>query len=88
MAQTQMTQDPRVVLVKGTEGRFRVESRTRPGLEHSVNVPEGTCSCEAGRHGVECWHLDFCRAVWYWRRYDQRAHLWAERAARVAARAS
>ncbi len=85
MAHTQTTDDPRVTLLDGTDGAFRVESRTRPGLEHTVSVPDGTCTCEAGQHGVACWHLDFCRAVYYWHRYDRRAQLWTERAAQLAA---
>lgn len=84
MAETESMADPRVTRVDGIDGSFHVESRTRPGLEHTVNVPEETCTCEAGQHGVACWHLDFCRAVYYWHRYDQRAQLWAERAARLA----
>jgi hypothetical protein len=85
MTRARTTDDPRVTCLEGTDGGFRVRSHTRPGLEHTVQVPEGTCNCEAGRHGVDCWHLDFCRAVYYWHRYERRAQLWARRAARLAA---
>ncbi len=85
MAQTETTDDPRLTLIDGVEGGYLIESRTRPGLEHTVTVPAGTCTCEAGQHGVECWHLDFCRAVYYWHRYERRTQLWAARAARLAA---
>ncbi len=85
MTEARTTDDPRLTLLDGTDGGFRVGSRTRAGLEHTVHVREGTCTCEAGRKGVECWHLDFCRAVYYWHRYERRAQLWAARAARLAA---
>ncbi len=80
---TETTDDPRVTCLDGTDDGFRVGSRTRAGLEHTVHAREGTCSCEAGQNGVECWHLDFCRAVYFWNRYERRAQLWAERAARL-----
>lgn len=85
MAQASTTPDPHITALDETDGSFQVESRTRPGLSHTVNVPARTCTCEAGQHGIECWHLDFCRAVFYWHRYDRRAQLWEARAARVAA---
>jgi len=85
MTEARTTDDPRLTLLDGTDGGFRVGSRTRRGLEHTVHVREGTCTCEAGQRAVECWHLDFCRAVYYWHRYERRAHLWAERAARLTA---
>jgi len=85
MTGARTTDDPRITCLEGTDGGFLVGSHTRPGLEHTVHVPEGTCSCEAGQHGIECWHLDVCRAVYYWRRYDRRAQLWAQRTARHAA---
>ncbi len=87
MIQDRITPDPHVTCLDGTDGGFLIASRTRVGLTHTVHVPDGACSCEAGQRGVECWHLDFCRAVYYWHRYERRQHLWTERAARVAARA-
>lgn len=86
MTHEQTTNDPHVTLLDGADDGFSVASRTRPALTHTVHVLEGTCSCEAGQRGIDCWHLDFCRAVYYWRRYDQRQQLWAARAARLAAR--
>ncbi len=85
MTRERASDDPRITCLEGTDGGFLVESHTRPGLEHTVHVPEGTCSCEAGQYGAQCWHLDLCRAVYYWRRYARRARLWARRAARRAA---
>jgi len=35
-----------------------VSSRTRPWLVHVVDLEKGTCSCEAGQHGIHCWHLE------------------------------
>lgn len=85
MAHTETTDDPRLTLIDGVEGGYLIRSRTRPGLEHTVTVPAGTCTCEAGQHAIECWHLDFSRAVYYWHRYERRTQLWAARAARLAA---
>ncbi len=85
MAHDSKTDDPRVTTMDETEGGFWVQSRTRNSLSHAVNVPNATCTCEAGQHGIECWHLDFCRAVYYWHRYDKRAALWRARAQQVDA---
>lgn len=52
---------------------YTVESRTRPGVRHTVDVAAGTCTCEAGAHGLACWHLDYVRAIHYWQRYEARA---------------
>ena len=38
-------------------GTFEISSRTRPGLVHKVDVVHLECSCEAGQHGIRCWHL-------------------------------
>jgi len=79
-----------VVQARGdeTSGLFTVESSTRRGLMHDVSVLEEDstkrCTCEAGRHGVDCWHLDYCRAVYYITRYANKAAHWPERQARVA----
>ena len=39
-------------------GTYRVASRTRAQLAHTVSVVEGTywCTCEAGLAGRPCWH--------------------------------
>lgn len=37
--------------------RFLVESTSRPGLGHQVDVLHLRCSCEAGQHGMRCRHL-------------------------------
>jgi hypothetical protein len=36
---------------------FEIASGTRPGLVHTQDVLHLTCSCEAGRQGLRCWHL-------------------------------
>ncbi len=33
-----------------------VPSGTRANVVHFVS-PQGTCSCEAGQHGRDCWHI-------------------------------
>ncbi len=36
---------------------FEVDSRTRPGHTHKIDVLRLTCSCEAGKEGMRCWAL-------------------------------
>lgn len=65
--------------LEGVEGGYRVASRSRAGLEHTVHVLEGTCSCEAGQRGLNCWHLDLSRALYYWERYRHSQQRWSRR---------
>jgi len=81
-----ITADPRIRAVDEEGGVYEVSSRTRAALAHTVNVLTGVCTCEAGRNSVECWHLDYARALHYWHRYDARAQKWAARAAAVEER--
>jgi hypothetical protein len=37
--------------------RYLVESTSRPGLGHQVDVLRLKCGCEAGRYGQRCRHL-------------------------------
>lgn len=46
---------------------YQVESATRPGLFHMTNTATGSCTCEAGRHHVPCWHLFVARQLDAWR---------------------
>ena len=88
-------QDPDIRQLSGTEtsrdAAYTVESATRAGLTHTVTVTEDgpddrwTCMCEAGRHGVPCWHRDYVRAVHYWYRYERRHQTRRQRAMQVAA---
>src|SRR5690242_7885670 len=84
MTQETERDTPHVHRIDGTI--YDISSRTRQGLTHRVDIASGQCSCEAGQHHVDCWHIDFVRAVYYWTRYEQRAQRWPERAAHVEAR--
>jgi hypothetical protein len=37
--------------------RYLVESSSRPGLGHQVDVLRLKCGCEAGKYGRRCRHL-------------------------------
>src|SRR5438552_19090729 len=67
------TRKPRVRHLGGA--RYLVESKTRPGIGHQVDVLHLRCSCEAGKRRRRCWHLAFCIALDDWRR---RQHAQAE----------
>ncbi len=36
---------------------FEIDSRTRPGHTHKIDVLRLECSCEAGQKGMRCWAL-------------------------------
>jgi hypothetical protein len=50
---------------------YHVESKTRPGLFHVVDVHRLTCNCEAGRYQRGCWHLRLALAWHDWRKRQQ-----------------
>ena len=52
---------------------YHVESKTRPGLFHVVDVHRLTCNCEAGRYKRGCWHLRISLAYHDWRKRQQAA---------------
>ena len=52
---------------------YHVESKTRPGLFHVVDVHRLTCNCEAGRYQRGCWHLRLALAWHDWRKRQQAA---------------
>jgi hypothetical protein len=50
---------------------YHIESKTRPGLFHVVDVHRLSCNCEAGRYERGCWHLRLA-LVWHdWRARQQ-----------------
>ena len=51
--------------------RYLVESSSRPGLGHQVDVLRLRCGCEAGRHGRRCRHLVLAIQYDDWRRRQQ-----------------
>ena len=53
--------------------RYLVESTTRPGLGHQVDVLRLKCGCEAGRYGRRCKHLIWALGYDEWRRRAQAA---------------
>ena len=48
--------------------RYLVESFTRPGLGHQVDVLRLRCGCEAGKYGRRCRHLVLAIQYDDWRR--------------------
>ena len=42
----------------GEKALIRVESRSRPGLFHWIDVDRDFCSCEAASFGNYCHHLE------------------------------
>ena len=51
--------------------RYLVESTTRPGLGHQVDVLRLRCGCEAGKYNRRCRHLILALAYDEWRRRQQ-----------------
>lgn len=49
---------------------WKVESRSRPGHFHTVNLTSGECSCEGYQYGHRCFHV----------RVAERFLPWAEKA--------
>jgi hypothetical protein len=49
-------------------GRYLVESTSRPGIGHQVDVLRLRCGCEAGRHGRRCRHVVLAIQYDEWRR--------------------
>lgn len=47
---------------------YLVESNSRPGVGHKVDVLRLKCGCEAGRHGRRCHHLVWAIQMDAWRR--------------------
>jgi hypothetical protein len=52
-------------------GRYLVESTTRPGLGHQVDVLRLKCGCEAGKYGRRCRHLVLAIQYDDWRKRQQ-----------------
>ena len=48
--------------------RYLVESFSRPGIGHQVDVLRLKCGCEAGKYGRRCRHLVLALAYDEWRR--------------------
>ena len=67
--------------------RYLVESTTRPGLGHQVDVLRLRCGCEAGQYGRRCKHLIWALGYDEWRR-RQMAQAAAERVTRPAGMAA
>ena len=51
--------------------RYLVESTTRPGLGHQVDVLRLKCGCEAGKFGRRCRHLVLAIQYDDWRKRQQ-----------------
>jgi hypothetical protein len=46
---------------------YHIESKTRPGTFHVVDVHRLSCNCEAGTYQRGCWHLRLGLAYHDWR---------------------
>jgi hypothetical protein len=53
--------------------RYLVESTTRPGLGHQVDVLRLKCGCEAGQYGRRCRHLVLAIQYDDWRKRQRAA---------------
>ena len=74
MAQTPSTPTRKPTIKRGSKSyTYHVESKTRPGLFHVVDVHRLTCNCEAGRYQRGCWHLRLALAWHDWRKRQQAA---------------
>ncbi len=60
---------PRIKHLQGS--LYLVESTSRPGLGHKVDVLHLRCGCEAGRHGRRCHHLVWAIQMDGWYRGHQ-----------------
>ena len=69
-AATTISAKPRVRVVG--PARYLVESTSRPGLGHQVDVLRLKCGCEAGKYGRRCCHLVLAIQYDDWRK-GQRA---------------
>ena len=74
---TSTTKKPRIRVLG--PARYLVESMSRPGLGHQVDVLRLRCGYEAGKHGRRCRHLVLAIQYGDWRKRQQ-----AEAAARDA----
>jgi hypothetical protein len=63
---TTTTAKPRIRVLGPS--RYLVESTTRPGLGHQVDVLRLKCGCEAGKYGRRCRHLVLAIQYDDWRR--------------------
>jgi hypothetical protein len=66
---TTTTTKPRIRLLSAH--RYLVESTSRPGLGHQVDVLRLKCGCEAGKYGRRCRHLVLAIQYDDWRRPQQ-----------------
>jgi hypothetical protein len=75
-AQTPTTQTTRKPSIKrGSKPYlYHVESKTRAGLFHVVDVHRLSCNCEAGRYQRGCWHLRILLAYHDWRKRQEARH--------------
>src|ERR671935_2252589 len=66
---TTTTRKPRIRVLG--PARYLVESATRPGLGHQVDVLRLKCGCEAGKFGRRCRHLVLAIQYDDWRKRQQ-----------------
>jgi hypothetical protein len=66
---TSTTAKPRIRIL--CPARYLIESFTRPGLGHQVDVLRLKCGCEAGKFGRRCRHLVLAMQYDDWRKKQQ-----------------
>jgi hypothetical protein len=66
---TTTTAKPRIRVL--SPNRYLVESTTRPGIGHQVDVLRLKCGCEAGKFGRRCRHLILALGYDEWRKRQQ-----------------
>jgi hypothetical protein len=71
MTPSTTTSKPRIRVLSAS--RYLVESSSRPGLGHQVDVLRLKCGCEAGKYGCRCRHLILALAYDEWRRRQRTA---------------
>jgi hypothetical protein len=72
MATSTTTTTPKPTIKRGSKPYlYHIESKTRPGIFHVVDVHRLTCNCEAGRYQRGCWHLRISLAYHDWRKRQQ-----------------
>jgi hypothetical protein len=68
---TTSTAKPRIRVLG--PARYLVESTSRPGLGHQVDVLRLKCGCEAGKYGRRCRHLVLAIQYDDWRKKQRAA---------------
>ena len=73
--QTSTTPTRKPTIRRGSKSyTYHVESKSKPGTFHVVDVHHLSCTCPAGRARRGCWHLRLALAWHDWRKRQQAQH--------------